>query len=63
MASKLPAGETIDFRVFGSMLAMHMPYYNALLGADCVQDAEYREFLTDVLSRNGHSSAATAPRR
>jgi hypothetical protein len=45
------------------MLAMHMPYYNALLGADCVQDAEYREFLTDVLSRNGHSSAATAPRR
>ena len=63
MASKLPAGETIDFRVFGSMLAMHMPYYNALLGADCVQDAEYREFLTDVLSRNARSSGATAPRR
>lgn len=51
VSEKLEKSSKIDIRVFTMILSMSLPYYNTLLGEYRVDDASYKAYLTELLSK------------
>lgn len=62
LAVKIGSLDSLDLRVYQMILRMNFLYYNSLFGSRRVTDAEYKDYLTELLTRpNSTHRAALHP--